>query len=372
MLLPVNKRWLETVAGRYNPLAFSLGETPDRIPVDPLLSMGHAANIFGVPRPDLYTDPELGVRLVLAANEFYGADAFTFWVHTAFWCEDYGGKIKLPTGYAEAPYIVEHPLKTREDIEKLEVKDVDEISKGPTMTKIWKALETAEKLLGRFFTPWASPYPPYELARVWLGSDKLLLWTIREPKLVHKLLRKVVEHQTNHITAVLRKYGRCSLGSLGSVFACSETISPEQFKEFQIPYQKETVSRALKAGAGPGIFYHLCGDHSLDWRLHEDLPLTSNTKMHVCYDGKKPMDLTEVIRVFGKKCIIQGNVPTELMLFGTPKQVYEEAKRQVIAYKSSPKGFVLSITCGMPPETPPVNVHALIRAAVDHGKLEKA
>lgn len=368
-LPPVNARWLETVRKRYNPHEYSQTEGADRVSVS-AGSLGHSAMLFNVPRYKLYEDPGLGIRLNLATNEFYGLDAFATWGHTSMWVEDYGGRIALPTTYAEAPYIIEHPLRTPEDIERLEVKSVDELSEGPTMAKIWKAFEAAEQLLGDYFIPRGQPGFPYDIARNWLGSEKLLLWTRKKPTLIHELMAKVVEHEVNCVKAVLRRYGKCAV-STGSTFACSEVLSPEMCREFHIVYLKEMVERALEAGAGPGIFYHLCGDHSLDWRLHEDIPVTSSTMMHVCYDGKKPMDLTEVIKVFGERCAIAGNVPTELMLLGTSREVYEEAKRQVLAYKHSPKGFHLTLTCGLPPGTPPVNVHALVRAAIDHGELSE-
>jgi uroporphyrinogen decarboxylase len=370
ILFPINTKWLESVHKRYNPYEFSPSASGDRVSVS-ACSLGHAANLFGVPRYKVYADPGLGVELLLAANEFYGVDDFAHWDHSSMWVEDYDGRIALPGEYAEAPYIERHPFETPQDIEKFEVKDVHEISKGPTMAKMWKALETAERLLSRYFTPWSSAHLPYEQARRWLGSDKLLLWTAKKPRLIHELLRKVVEHQVNCIKAVVRKYGSCSINT-GSVFASSEVLSPKMCREFHIAYLKEMVERALQAGAGPGIFYHICGDHSLDWRLHEDIPITSSTMIHIAYDHKKPMNLTRVIKVFGEKCAIAGNVPTDLILFGTPRQVYEEAKRQVLAYKHSPKGFHLKLTCAIPSHTPPVNVHALVRAVIDHGQLPKA
>lgn len=363
---PVNKKWLETVGNR-KPMGSAIGHTK-RTPCDVFLFMGHAAKLFNLTRHDLYSNPELGVEATLAGNEFYGLDAFTAWDHSVIFVEDYGGKIKMPTGYTDAPYVEEYPLKTPEDIEKLEVKDVNELSKGPTYTMLWRALKRAEKLLGHFFTPWSTLTSPYDLARNWLGDDKLLRWTIRKPKLVHTLLKKAVEHDVNVVTVILEKYGKCSVGT-GSVFANSEILSPKHCREFNIIYLKKMLRRVLNVGAGPGLFVHLCGDHSLDWRLHRDLPTTQQTTMHVALDGKNIMDLTKVIRVFGKKCTIRGNVSTNLMLFGTPKEVYEETKRQVLAYKNSPKGFTVGLSCELPGGAAPVNVHALVKATRDYGAL---
>ncbi|MEM3489738.1 MAG: hypothetical protein QXO75_08835 [Nitrososphaerota archaeon] len=56
------------------------------------------------------------------------------WLYATYWCEDFGGKIKFPTGRMSAPAIEEYPYKTPEEAEKYEVLDAEEIRKRPT----WK------------------------------------------------------------------------------------------------------------------------------------------------------------------------------------------------------------------------------------------
>ncbi len=134
-------------------------------------------------------------------------------------------------------------------------------------------------------------------------------------------------------------------------------------------YCKEMVEKSIKAGAGQGVFYHLCGDHGKDWPLHEDVPTPPGSLMHVAYDGLKPADLTKVAEVFGNRCALLGNVDTALIQRGTPNQVYEEAKRHVLAYKDFEKGFVAGLACECPPLAPPANVMAFMRANKEFGVL---
>jgi hypothetical protein len=42
-------------------------------------------------------------------------------------------------------------------------------------------------------------------------------------------------------------------------------------------------------------------------------------------------------------------------------EVYGEAKRQILIYRESPKGFVMSVAC----ECPPTNVYALMKLSKD-------
>lgn len=208
----------------------------------------------------------------------------------------------------------------------------------------------------------------FVIAAYWVSPEKLFIWVHKRPELAHKMLRKAVEHSVNVNTIVAKKYGSAFIIT-ASLLANSSTMTPKQCREFNIVYLKEMIERSLKAGAGPGIWYHLCGDHEYDWPLHEDVPITPATIMHVAYEGLKPADLTKVIKVFGNKCALFGNVHTTLMLRGTPKEVYEEAKRQVLTYKESPKGFILGCACECPSFSPPANVQAFMRAAKDFGKL---
>jgi uroporphyrinogen decarboxylase len=336
--------------------------------VNPFLSIGYAAELFGVPRREAYLNPRLAVRLRLAASELLRIQPkYSYNCGLVFWVEDYGGKIAMRSD-SDAPFVEKRPLKTAEDIERLEILDVDEICKGPTMAKQWEALETAEKLMGSMFEPWSYSWEPFGIACNWLGYQKLLFWIKKDPLLIHKLMRKVVEHCVNANIAVARKYGKCFIHT-GSIFANSETLSPSQIKEFHIDYLSEMVKRSFKAGAGPGILYHLCGDHSRDWSLHKDVPITAETQMHVTQFGRETADLTEVISLFGKQCIILGNLSSTLLRFGSPKQVYDEVKRQIIKYKHSPKGFVVSTACDIPLGTPPGNVYSITKAANDYGRI---
>lgn len=144
IIAPVDQEWLKT--GTERGTAYFRGEKPDRVPANPVI-LGHSALIHGRTIYDFYTKPSLGVEMLLNAQAFYDIPPMCMWLYATYWCEDYGGKIKFPTGRMSAPGIVEYPCKTPEDAEKLEVKNPEEISKGPTMTRHWEALEAAKNFL---------------------------------------------------------------------------------------------------------------------------------------------------------------------------------------------------------------------------------
>ncbi|MEM3489739.1 MAG: uroporphyrinogen decarboxylase family protein [Nitrososphaerota archaeon] len=144
-------------------------------------------------------------------------------------------------------------------------------------------------------------------------------------------------------------------------------MKPEKCREFNIKYCKEMVEKSMKNMVVTGVNYHLCGDHGKDWPLH-DVPTPPGSIMHVTYDGLKPADLTEVVKVFGNKCPLLGNIDTALIARGTPAQIYEQTKKDVLKYKGFPKGFVAGLACECPPFVPPANVMAFMKAVNDYGK----
>ena len=365
---PVNQEWFEE--GSLRASAFFRGEVPDRIPSNPF-AMSYCARLFGYTINDWYTNPTFGVKSTLAAFELHDIAPMIMWLYAVYWTEDYGGKIKMPTGRMSAPAVVDSPIKEPEDVDKFEVLSIEELKKGPTMKAHYEALEAAKKLTGKFFAPYQFPYGMYTVAGFWASPERLMYWTNKRPDLVHKIMQKVVDHSVNINKLVADEYGSASIIT-GSILAGSQTLSPEQCKEFNIRYLKEMVERSLKAGAGPMVLYHLCGDHKRDWRLHDIVPITPATVMHVAYEGPEVADYTNVMEVFGNKCCLLGNFPTTLMQLGSPKEVYDEAKKHVLLCKESPKGYIFGCACELPPFATPGNVNAYMKAAKDYGKLSKA
>ena len=370
---PTSMEWFASGLERLGNVMSGHPELCDRTPVLPTV-IGFAAKMVNISIGDLYRDPETYSRVLVKVFEMLDVEPFCIPLYADYWNEDYGGVVQWPIGeYMSAPAIMEYPLKTAEDVEKLHIWDVDEMPKySPSHIYHMLGQETVKKLLGPAFMPLAFPYCMFTVAGAMVQPGTLMLWVMKQPEVVHKLLKKVVENGVNHCLAVAKEYGSAFIAT-GSVLAGDETLSPKQCRDFNIVYLKEMVERALKGGAGPGILYHLCGSHKLDWKMHTELcPLNEASMFHVAYYGREPADLTDVIPVVGDKCPILGNVTTQLMHLGTAKEVYEEAKRQILTYRHSPKGFILGVGCETPPLAPPTNVYALVKASKDCGPLPKA
>jgi len=71
----------------------------------------------------------------------------------------------------------------------------------------------------------------------------------------------------------------------------------------------------------------------------------------------------------GHQVALLGNIkPTEVMYLGTPDDVRKNALECLSKGWDSPKGYILGLGCGLPIDTPPENIHALVQAARDYGQ----
>jgi uroporphyrinogen decarboxylase len=82
------------------------------------------------------------------------------------------------------------------------------------------------------------------------------------------------------------------------------------------------------------------------------------------------MDIESTAKVLGEKHIIGGNIPTDLFVTEGPERIFEESKDLIRKMMHHPGGFILMPDCALPGATPPVNVHAMLKAARMFGQYE--
>lgn len=342
-----------------------VGVPYDRIDVDPII-LAHAAVVCGYEIRDFYEKPELGIAAVAYVNELYDLLPVTHWFYSNVWLAELGATLRCTK---TLPYVVQEPrpIQKPEDIDNLKVPDVDEITKGFTFSLYTRAYEYARKNLPHMFVPIHFVFCLFSMAAELVGPEKFIMWTIRQPKLCHKLLRKVADTSINGAIAMANKYG-FALMVMGGVLANSAVLRPRQIKEFAIDYHRYVVKRALKGGAGPQLWYHLCGDHSGDYQLWKDVYITPFTVIHIGYHGDKVFPADLLVKEFGKLATVMSSVDTKLLSFGPPSAIYEQSKNQLLPLKEAERGAVLGAACETPPIAPPSSILAMLKAAREYGR----
>jgi len=128
------------------------------------------------------------------------------------------------------------------------------------------------------------------------------------------------------------------------------------------------VEQCFRRGAGPQVFYHLCGNHTTDYiRFKENLTWSPFNVIHIGYQGKNAFPSALLKETFADKSTVMGSIDTKLMLEHNPALVYGKAKEQLLAGRDAKKGYILGTACETPPYTVPGQMLALVKAAEDFG-----
>lgn len=331
----------------------------DRVPCMPMV-FSHAAVVCGQPLAKTYDDAELSFKCHEYCQELYGYDdGPVFYSHTVFGTAEFGGTIEFPyKKYTAAPTVTTYPVNTAEDVYKLEVPD--DITTTGTMP-ICLEFSRLQKATGRTVTvPVGSPL-------TWAGSvigvDTLMKNMISNPSLVHHLLRKVTDFCLKIIEHWVKEFGPERMMLFHEApNESNQLISPNFFREYAVPYLKETHNRAQELGVG--LFYnHICGEQNKNLPAWQEI---LQGKRGFLSFGQE-VSLHDASKCFPEH-IIAGNVDPSMIQEGSPEQVYAECCKTVEEGKNHPGGYVLAPGCDLAPMAPPVNVYMMMKAVRDKGQ----
>jgi len=243
-------------------------------------------------------------------------------------------------------------VNTAEDIESLEPADPYKSGRMPQIIETVKIyvdkFKESENIIN------AGCEGPITAAGSAWGMENLMRNMIKNPDLVHKILEITTDSIIQFLNAQM-EFGLDNVVLADPSASCT-CISPEFFKEFAFPHYKKIVRKVNS----PTFLIHICGEIFNIIKQITRIP----KMMAISVDM---VDLKEAKNEIGKKFVaLMGNVPTEIMRYGTPIQVEEEAKKCIQAVAEGGK-FMLSTACDIAPKTPPENIRALINAGKKYG-----
>jgi [methyl-Co(III) methylamine-specific corrinoid protein]:coenzyme M methyltransferase len=192
---------------------------------------------------------------------------------------------------------------------------------------------------------------PFMLTAQLRGGQVTLMDVVLRPDLVKEVLEKAMEWDIAYATAALD--AGADVITLIDATASGDILSPSQFAEFALPYQK-MVTDAVRKEGGRSIL-HICGD------TYQNIPLMLQSRANgISID--QCMDLAWVKEQAKGSVAIIGNVnPITTLLFGTPDLVQKEAIDCL--YDGCD---VLAPGCGFAPRTPLNNMRALVSASISN------
>ena len=335
-------------------------QTPDRIPVVPLIDTSYAAACYGVPVSECFLNPELHARALLSCLERH---------------PDIDG---LSINIGIAPEVVRERVGTRDgclittldgSVWHVPLNDIGTPVQHDITCFEDERLQTLD-IMRPYVVETLRHIPPDVLARYnisvgltgafsqvgfLMGVQRLLTAMIDQPE----ALKSAVARRTPFAIAWAEQVAAMDAPSvwIGEGMASGSLISAAHYASFVLPSEQQ-VTRRLRELRVASVL-HICGkaDNLLDEMARSGAD---------CLEIDWQVDLRAAKARLGPKVSLKGNLHTSKLAQSTPAEVYEDARSAIQAAGPS-GGFILSSGCALGRDTPPRNVAAMAQAVNDFG-----
>jgi len=310
----------------------------------PVLSFP-GSQIIGVGVDELVQSGDLQAKCMKAVADRYDTLAAVSLMDLSVEAEAFGADILLSDD--EVPTVVGRLLETEEDIDALKIPKLGDCRTGEYI----KTMETAAKLItDRPIL--AGAIGPFSLAGRLLDMTEIMVMSMTDPELVHKVLEKATSFIIEYIGAFKKA------GANGVVIAepAAGLLSPDLNRDFSVPYVKQVVD-ALQDDTFM-IVYHNCGKTI---PLLDDI-LTIGAKI---YHFGNAIEMLDVLKAVPSDIMVSGNVdPSSAFRNGTKEDVINATQKLLDECASYPN-FIPSSGCDIPPATPLENIDTFFKVIGD-------
>lgn len=199
---------------------------------------------------------------------------------------------------------------------------------------------------------------PFDYLIDFLGLDNCMIAFIDNPDKCLMILK--------HFTALIKELAidMCQTGidaiKLSSPFAGAGFISPEFYKIFVLPFEKE-IAVAVR-NKNIHIYTHTCG--AINDRL--ELMFEAGISGIECLDPPPlgNVELEEAFERIDKKGFIKGNIDSVNTLLSSNQEEILQVLKNKIEIGRSKKGFILSTACSIAPQVEREKI-SLLRKAIE-------
>lgn len=333
------------------------GEDLDRIPVVPFM-LAHYAVVNGIPTADIFTNAEASYAAQIRGNELYGFDGYGRYGYAMFGSWEFGGEIVFPRKDGQAPVVTKLAADNEEDAMKLEVPE-DILKAG----SIPISLEVA-----RIAAKQNAPVPihlnaPFNVATCVVGIERLMMWMISSPDVVHHVLRKCTDLSLRLIDCWIKEFGAENIiATSGTAAESNGLISPTHFEQFALPYLKEMVEKLTEVGVGK-LLIHICAEQNLNLPGYATIKWPNRT----IFSLGPEIAIKDAANVFPGQ-IIGGHVDPLLIKSGTPEKVLDNCRQSIKEAEGMKGCFALMPGCDVPAFSSPVNVYQMTKASLEFGR----
>lgn len=325
------------------------GEWPDKQPVM-LHNFMMAAKEAGYSMKEFRESPQKAAYAFIQSVEKYKLDGIMIDIDTTLLAGAAGVFVDYPEH--EPARIPAGLLKTWDQFDELQ--EID-LSKNERVNNWLETCSLVKKHFGdEIFVRGNCDQAPFSMASMIRGAQEWMLDLMMPGEEVELLLEYCTKICIQFID--LMATTGVDMVSNGDSPAGPEMISPEMFRQYALPYERELVVAAHKHRL-PYV-NHICGNTDM---ILEDMLDTGTDGLELDYKT----DISNIFKILGDKKLFIGNIdPSGVLALGTKKMVKERTLELLEIYKESPR-LVINAGCAIPPDTPSENIVALIQTVRD-------
>lgn len=192
---------------------------------------------------------------------------------------------------------------------------------------------------------------PYESFCGARGMVTFMMDLYKHQDLVREAMKVAAPEMLEANRQILRRIKPLGIW-VGGWRTASEMLAPTMWKEFVWPYYKATVEMAIEEGVIPIL--HLDSDWTRDLDFFKELP------KHKCiFSPDGVTDIRKARQVLDNHMAILGDVPAELLAFGSTAEVKEYVNTLI---KELGAGYMVGSGCDIPFNAKRENIEAMIEA----------
>ena len=222
---------------------------------------------------------------------------------------------------------------------------------------LWRTIDVVLAEVGETVSVHSEIFSPWTQLMELFSYEQALMHMIDDPGKIHAILAAYAEGTADLGVRQARRGVEAVL--ISSAFAGGGFISPRQYEQFVLPYERDVVARIHAVGVP--VYTHTCGD------IGDRLELMVATGIDGIDTLDPPplgsIDLEDAKRRVGDRLFFKGNIdPVNTLL----KKSREEVRRDALwrlEVGSPNSGYILSSACSVSPRVPPENLTVLAEAS---------
>jgi len=323
------------------------GKMPDKRPVM-LHNFLQAAGQSGINMKQYREDPQLAAKCLIESVERYGLDGVLFDVDTALLASAIG----VPTDYP-----VDVPARTHQPLldNLADVCRLQEVGIAKNI-RIQHALETVKILKNYFknevYVRGNCDQCPFSLATMVRTPANFMLDLMLDEENAVELL----EYCTNVTKQMIRLMATTGADMLsnGDSPAGPEMISPDMYRQFAFPYEREIVEEAH--ACNKPYMLHVCGNTDL---ILDDLVRLGLDAVELDYKTS----IEKIRDTMSDTCTLSGTIdPSGVVTYGSLTDVEQKTIELLKLYQGYPR-LIVNAGCAIPREAPHENVKRFVDIA---------